>query len=99
MTKKTKSDQNLTKLKLALATGGMMVTIIGATLLGKEAGTLTANNSVNTNTASGMTTGSGSILNLDTTIPESLDLKLEAIPTVSAPTVRNVPIAMGRSSR
>lgn len=98
MTNKTKSDRNLTKLKLTLAAGGLMATMIGAGLLGKEAGAITTDNSVATGTESVVTTGSGSTVNIDATIPEELNLNLEAIPTVAAPVISNARVAIGRSS-
>ena len=98
MTNKTKSDRNLTKLKLTLAAGGLMATMIGAGLLGKEAGAITTDNSIDTGTESAITTGSGSTVNIGATVPEDLDLNLEAIPTVAAPVIPSARVAIGRSS-
>lgn len=88
-----KADQNLTKLKLALAAGGLITTLIGAGLLGKQADAAVAvdgSGSVTTTTVS--SSGEASYL-----LPE-LDLELEAVPTVAAPTFRGAAVANGRSS-
>ncbi|MCA9978619.1 MAG: hypothetical protein R3E31_20625 [Chloroflexota bacterium] len=99
MTQKTK-DHNLVKLKVALATGGLVTTLIGAGLLGKAANALEANTAT---TESVVITNSGSVATtnidaLDSSAPADLDLSLEAVPTVAAPTFRSVPVARGRSS-
>jgi hypothetical protein len=92
MNKNSKSDPYLTKLKLALAAGGLIATMLGAGLLGKEANT----SSVET-TSSDVTESSVNISS-ETIAVDELDLNLEAIPTVTAPTFRNAPLALGRSS-
>ncbi len=111
MTQKSKSDRNLVKMKMALAAGGLMATMIGAGLLGQEASTLTTNTTTITQ-QSAVTTNSGtsSTTNIDASIPAGLDLNLESIPTVAAPTFRSnnsssnsssmlsMPVARGRSS-
>lgn len=97
MRNKSKSDQNLLKLKVALAAGGLMTTLIGAGLLGSSAQTETVNSVANTEAAT-TTTSTGTAIEIDSTLPEALDLNLEAIPTVAAPTVSNVRVATSRSS-
>lgn len=96
MNSKPKSDRNLTKLKLALATGGLMATVIGAGLLGQEAMSMAEYSS--SNTESTIRTGSRFTSNFEITSPEDLDLNLEAVPTVTAPTMRSPRVAVGRSS-
>ena len=94
MNNKSNADRNLLKLKVALATGGLMATLIGAGLLGKEASTLTADSSTNIDmevvTATNIkanTTNTNTVDTIDITVPETLNLNLEAIPTVAAPTI------------
>ena len=91
----------LTRMKVALATGGLVATFIGAGLLGNQAGSLaaTTTNVVNTSAVvvseTTTTNGPTTIEALD--LPE-LDFQLEAIPTVTAPQVRVAPLTFGRSS-
>lgn len=105
MTKKDKSDHNLTKMKIALATGGLMATLIGAGMLGQSANTVTVDTESSNQSSVTVNSGiSGSAID-DIDLPD-LDLNLEAIPTVSAPTINNTatnsafnaPMARGRSS-
>lgn len=98
MTNKTKSDPNLLKLKTALAAGGLLATLIGARLLSDES-TDSSSAALNTGTTSAVSTRA-EITSIDATMPDALDLdlSLEAIPTVVAPTVRSGPVAMSRSS-
>lgn len=101
-----KSNQNLLKMKVALAAGGLMATLIGAGLLGNQAET-TAVDTTTATTANTTTTINESTSSTAITLPElDLDLNLEAIPTVAAPTsstnstntFSSRPIANGRSS-
>lgn len=91
MNQKSVSNHYLLRLKVALAAGGLAVSILGAGLLGRSADTLFVD------TPPGIVTES-----TVTTSPEpaagALDLNLEAIPTVAAPTFRGAPLAFGRSS-
>ena len=96
MSNKSRSDRQLTKLKLGLVAGGLVATIIGADLLGNEAALLT--NSVSSGVETTITTSVDSSSALDSAIPAALDLQLEAIPTATAPTVRSARVAMGRAS-
>lgn len=98
MTNNSKSDRNLTKLKLALVAGGLAATIIGADLLGNEAAALTGDTAANAGSESAITNSVDSAVTIDSAIPEDLELDLEAIPTVSAPTIRSARVAMGRAS-
>ncbi|MEZ4519330.1 MAG: hypothetical protein R3C44_21730 [Chloroflexota bacterium] len=96
---KATSDRNLTKLKVTLTAGGLMATVIAAGLLGKEANAQTTVSSPDTNIEPALTTNSQRSSSFDTSIPEGLDLDLEAIPTVVAPTFNNSARAgVGRSS-
>lgn len=100
-TKPTKTDPNLLKLKVALAAGGLVATLIGAGLLGNQAGAAAAITTTSTPVVTNTTTttsATGTTSALEVVVPESLDLNLEAIPTVAAPTVRQVAVANGRSS-
>ena len=92
MSRNDKSDRNLMKLKVALAAGGLAVTMIGAGLLGQENGALPVDTTVRAATESSVTG------NTEISMPEEFDLDLEAIPTVAAPTFGNAPLAFGRSS-
>ncbi len=99
-TKTSKTDPNLLKLKVALAAGGLVATLIGAGLLGNQAGAAAATTTTSTPVVTNTTTTSatGTTTALEVVVPESLDLNLEAIPTVAAPTFRQVAVANGRSS-
>lgn len=80
-------------MKVALAAGGLMTTLIGAGLLGSQAEATTVTTTANTTTTIDESSSSTEI-----TLPE-LDLNLEAIPTVVAPTFSSSrAIANGRSS-
>lgn len=87
------SNQHLLKMKVALAAGGLITTLVGAGLLGSQA----AETAVSTTTTS--TTLDEAASGAAITLPE-LDLELEAIPTVAAPSfsVSSRPLASGRSS-
>ncbi|MFZ0545713.1 MAG: hypothetical protein WAM60_09770 [Candidatus Promineifilaceae bacterium] len=89
-----KSDPNLRRLKVALATGGVIATLIGAGMLGKEASALAADSSTTTTITEPAVNGTS----IDSAVPDELDLNLEAIPTVAAPTFRSAPVTFGRSS-
>lgn len=93
----SKTDRSLLKLKVALTAGGLMATILGAGLLGNQATTYT---NANTDAETAVTTSSSSTQStgINTNMPAELDLNLEAIPTVTAPTFRNIAVARGRSS-
>ncbi len=101
---KSNSDRYLTKLKLTLAAVGLLATMIGAGLLGKEVEASPALTSPDTAAQPALTARSVSNVTIDSSIPPDLDLNLEAIPTVSAPSVpsapimRSSPVAAGRSS-
>ena len=95
---KAKSDHYLTKLKLALASGGLLATMIGAGLLGREAASSAAYTSPAPAAQPAASTGSRSQVTINASIPPDLDLNLEEIPTMVAPVVRSAPVAMGRSS-
>ncbi|MEZ4592856.1 MAG: hypothetical protein R3D55_17180 [Chloroflexota bacterium] len=88
------SNQNLLKMKVALAAGGLITTLIGAELLGNQAGQTAVSTTVTTSTTLDEAASGAAI-----TLPE-LDLELEAIPTVAAPsvTISSRPIASSRSS-
>ena len=88
------ANRNLLKMKVALAAGGLITTLIGAGLLGSQAEAATTNSTTNTTNTINTTSSSAEI-----TLPE-LDLELEAIPTVVAPSfsVSSRPVANGRSS-
>ena len=88
------SNRNLLKMKVALAAGGLVTTLIGAGLLGSQAEAATTNSTTNTTNTINTTSSSAEI-----SLPE-LDLELEAIPTVVAPSfsVSSRPVANGRSS-
>ncbi|MCA9986678.1 MAG: hypothetical protein KDE59_20355 [Anaerolineales bacterium] len=92
------NDKNFLKLKVALAASGLMATLVGAGLLGQAAAAVAT-----TTTGSETVVAPASETNvttLDTTMPEALDLELDAIPTVVAPnTTSSVRVAVGRSSR
>ncbi|MCB8984444.1 MAG: hypothetical protein H6659_11510 [Ardenticatenaceae bacterium] len=94
-TKSTKPDRQLRKLKLTLAAGGLITTLMGAGLLGSQA-EAAAGAATHTTTAVPATTAVPS--STDTTLPADLDLNLEAVPTVAAPTFRQMAVARGRSS-
>mgnify|MGYP001170208946 CR=1 FL=1 len=94
-TKSTKSDRNLLKLKVALAAGGLVTTLIGAGMLGSQAGAAAAEAAPAPSAAAPAAAGPSRI---ETSIPASLDLNLEAVPTVAAPAVRQMAVAHGRSS-
>lgn len=95
MKRKTKTDLNLMKLKVALATGSLVTTMIGVGVLGNAVDKL-ADNTTTTTTA---ITAPAETTNIDTIIPEELNLNLEAVPTVAAPTIiRRAPLTFGRSS-
>ena len=81
-------------MKVALAAGGLITTLIGAGLLGSQAEAATTNSTTNTTNTINTTSSSAEI-----SLPE-LDLELEAIPTVVAPSfsVSSRPVANGRSS-
>jgi len=96
MSTKSNSDRQLTKLKLGLVAGGLVATIIGADLLGNDAAALTDYSLSGAETS--ITTNVDSAATFDSTIPEALNLELEAIPTITAPTVRSARVAMGRAS-
>jgi hypothetical protein len=104
MNNKSNSNPNLLKLKVTLAAGGLMATLIGAGLLGKEAGKLTAVSSTNVDTEAVITIRSDMPVINNAPVPEALDLDLEAIPTVAAPTYNSdssrssMPVARGHSS-
>ena len=93
MNQRTKSDPNLTKLNVALAAGGLITTLIGAGMPGKEASALAASSPTTT-----MTETAFDSTTIETIVPVELDLNLEAIPTVAAPTFRSAPLSFGRSS-
>ena len=88
------ANRNLLKMKVALAAGGLITTLIGAGLLGSQAEAATTNSTTNTTNTINTTSSSAEM-----TLPE-LDLELEAIPTVVAPSfsVSSRPVANGRSS-
>ena len=88
------ANRNLLKMKVALAAGGLITTLIGAGLLGSQAEAATTNSTTNTTNTINTTSSSAEI-----SLPE-LDLELEAIPTVVAPSfsVSSRPVANGRSS-
>ncbi|MCA9954349.1 MAG: hypothetical protein H6657_00310 [Ardenticatenaceae bacterium] len=89
----TQSNRHLIKMKVALAVGGLVTTLIGAGLLGSQAEATTVTTAATTTTT---IEESSSITEI--TLPE-LDLSLEAIPTVAAPTFSaNQFVARGRSS-
>ena len=89
----TQSNRHLIKMKVALAVGGLATTLIGAGLLGSQAEATTVTTAATTTTT---IEESSSITEI--TLPE-LDLSLEAIPTVAAPTFSaNQFVARGRSS-
>lgn len=92
--RKSRVDRNLTKLRVALAAGGLAVTILGADLLGKQADAATVAPAA-VNTPQAETSGATTIEALDV---DELNLELEAIPTVTAPAFRNNALARGRSS-
>lgn len=86
------SNRHLLKMKVALAVGGLVTTLIGAGLLGSQTEATAVTTTANTTT---IDESSGST---EITLPE-LDLNLEAIPTVVAPTFSSSrAIANGRSS-
>lgn len=79
-------------MKVALAVGGLVTTLIGAGLLGSQTEATAVTTTANT------TTIDESSSSTEITLPE-LDLNLEAIPTVVAPTFSSSrAIANGRSS-
>lgn len=94
-TKHTQTDLNFLKLKMALAAGGFITTLIGAGLLGNQAGAEIAHTttSVETITTSVITDNDS-----ETAVTDSLNLSLEAIPTVAAPTFGQISVANSRSS-
>lgn len=92
MNQNNKSERYLMKLKVALAAGGLVATMIGAGLLGQAAGTMSAD------TAPAATAESTVTRNTEISASDELDLNLEAIPTVAAPTFSGAPLAFGRSS-
>ncbi|MCA9936182.1 MAG: hypothetical protein H6662_09905 [Ardenticatenaceae bacterium] len=92
-TQKSKSNTHLRKMKMTLAAGGLMATLIGAGLLGKQVETAVTSTATTNITSTTTTTSS-----IDTSMPPELDLNLEAIPTVAAPTFRSMAMANGRSS-
>ena len=92
-TQTPKSDHSLLKLKVALTAGGLVATIIGAGLLGNRTTAYTNANTDNLTTSETAVTTS-----INSNMPLELDLNLETIPTVTAPTFRNVAVARGRSS-
>lgn len=98
MNNKSKTDRSLTKLKLALTTGGLIATVIGAGLLGREAGSLAAYDSTGAAAQPAITTNAPSVNDSQISGPADLDLQLEAIPTVAAPTISTARVAVGRSS-
>ena len=90
----TQSNRHLIKMKVALAVGGLVTTLIGAGLLGSQAEATTVTTAATTTT----TIDESSSSSTEITLPE-LDLSLEAIPTVAAPTFSaNQFVARGRSS-
>jgi hypothetical protein len=92
MNQNNRSERYLLRLKLALAAGGLAVTILGAGLLGQGGGALTNDPTPGATVETSVTT------NVEISDPDELDLNLEAIPTVAAPTFSNRPLAFGRSS-
>jgi hypothetical protein len=86
-------NRHLLKMKVALAVGGLVTTLIGAGLLGSQAEATTVATTTNTTTIIDESSSS-----TEMTLPE-LDLELEAIPTVAAPTFSSSSaVANGRSS-
>lgn len=92
MNQKSVSNHYLLRLKVALAAGGLAVSILGAGLLGRSADTLFVD------TPPGIVTESTLTTSPEPAAGGALDLNLEAIPTVAAPTFRGAPLAFGRSS-
>jgi len=90
----SKSNNNFLKMKVALAAGGLITTLIGAGLLGSQAEATAVDTTANTGAT---TTINESTSSTSITLPE-LDLDLEAVPTVAAPTFSSRPVANGRSS-
>ncbi|MCA9919761.1 MAG: hypothetical protein KC445_17510 [Anaerolineales bacterium] len=90
------SNRHLLKMKVALAAGGLITTFIGAGLLGSQAAETAVTTTTTTNTSPSL---NETVTNTTITLPE-LDLELEAIPTVAAPSfsVSSRPVANGRSS-
>lgn len=98
MNHKSRSNHQLTKLKVALAAGGLMATLAGASLLGRDASTSGSSVSITTEPAITADPESAGTASIDASIPAGIDLNLEAVPTVAAPTFRSAPVTMGRSS-
>lgn len=106
MTNQSKPDRHLTQLKLALTAGGLMATLLGAGLLGRETNVLAGQTTTVSDERPAITTSvnsADSTTQLDAAIPEALNLNLEAVPTVTAPivtapTMRSARVATGRSS-
>ncbi|MCC6602952.1 MAG: hypothetical protein IT327_07070 [Anaerolineae bacterium] len=89
----SQANRHLLKMKVALAVGGLITTLIGAGLLGSQAAATTVTTTANTTTTLDESSSSAEM-----TLPE-LDLELEAIPTVAAPTFSSSRVvANGRSS-
>ncbi len=92
-----KTDSNYLKMKVVLAAGGLVATLIGARLLGNEAATTSGSTAVPATTPTVQRTLAGS--STQEMLVQSLpDIKLEAIPTASAHSFQSAPVAMSRSS-
>lgn len=92
MNQNSKSDRYLTRLKVTLAAGSLIATMLGASLLGRPTDTSSVDTRLGNATDLTVTT------NLEAVAGDELDLTLDAVPTVTAPTFRGAPLAFGRSS-